>query len=327
MTATSRLRRPSMPTFGKGRIKGMRTPLLARRGLIGAGLAMTAWPAFAQDSEPQIAEGDRYDRGVVEVHLNDRGPYRFAVDTAASASVVASDLIEPLGLRPGGELDMHTVVGLERVQVVRAETIRSGSLAQINARLAVGSRRGMLGLDGLIGLDLLADQRLTMRFRGRQRASITRSRMDDDRFLSAVRPRVQFEPLRAGSNVRLMLVDILVRGQRASAIIDTGAQVSLINPALARAAGARPLVLRSAETGRSIQSPTGRSAPSEPMVVDAVHFDSMVLDRLAVLSGDFHIFRHLGFTDTPAMLMGVDVLGVFERVAIDLKRGEIVMEL
>ena len=45
------------------------------------------------------------DRGVVEVYLNDRGPYRFAVDTAASASVIASDLIEPLDLRPGGFAD------------------------------------------------------------------------------------------------------------------------------------------------------------------------------------------------------------------------------
>ena len=102
----------------------MQKPWLARRALIGAGLSMAAWPALAQDATPdpapQIAEGDRYDRGVVEVHLNDRGPYRFAVDTAASASVVASDLIEPLDLRPGGELDMHTVVGLERVQMVRA---------------------------------------------------------------------------------------------------------------------------------------------------------------------------------------------------------------
>ena len=80
----------------------MQKPWLGRRALIGAGLSMAAaWPASAQDAQdpaPQIAEGDRYDRGVVEVHLNDRGPYRFAVDTAASASVVASDLIEPLDL-------------------------------------------------------------------------------------------------------------------------------------------------------------------------------------------------------------------------------------
>ncbi len=309
----------------------MQKPWLGRRALIAAGLSMTAWPALAQeavqDPEPRIAEGDRYDRGVVEVYLNDRGPYRFAVDTAASASVIASDLIGPLDLRPGGELDMHTVVGLERVQLVRARMIRSGSIAAANARLAVGDRRGLLGLDGLIGLDLLADQRLTMRFRGGHRAAISRSRIDNDSFLGAVRPRVRFEPLRDGSNVRLMIVEVIVRGQHAAAIVDTGAQVSLINPALARAAGARPLVLRSADAGRSIQSPTGRSAAAEPMAVDAVHFDSLVLDRLAVLSGDFHIFRHLGFTDIPAMLLGVDVLGVFEKVAIDLKRGEMVMEL
>ena len=76
-----------------------------------------------------------------------------------------------------------------------------------------------------------------------------------------------------------------------------------------------------------VQSPTGRAALAQAMVVSAVHFDELVLDQLAVLMGDFHIFSLLGLHDTPAMLMGVDVLGVFERVVIDLKRGEIIMEV
>ena len=51
----------------------------------------------------------------------------------------------------------------------------------------------------------------------------------------------------------------------------------------------------------------------------------MVLDQLPVLMCDFHIFRLLGLENTPAMLMGVDVLGVFDRVVIDLKRGELIL--
>jgi len=304
---------------------------LDRRLMIAGGISLAATPAAARDATltgPDPAAGtDRARPGVVEVWLNDRGPHRFAIDTAASASVIASDLVDPLELQRGGETDMHTVVGLERVSLVRAGSLRSGALAQVNARLAVGERRGLLGLDGLIGLDLLADHRIVLRFRGRQHANIARSRQDHDSFLGAVRPRVQFAPLRAGSPIRLMTTGVTVRGQHATAIIDSGAQVSLINPALARAAAARPLVLRSAGTANSIQSPTGRAAPAEPMVIDALHFDAVVLDRLAVLMGDFHIFRHLGFSDVPAMLLGVDVLSLFEQVAIDLKRGEIVMEV
>ena len=301
---------------------------LSRRVMGGALLAALAAPGAALTQEAQVDEfradqtTDRVRRSTVPVFINEQGPFRFAVDTAASASVVASDLVDRLNIAPAGELDMHTVIGLERVPAVRARTLSSGALSVGEARMAVGSRAGLIGLDGLLGLDLLAEQRLVMRFRGQGRSSIHRSRPDHDQFLGVVRPRVRFHPPEGGG-VDLMVLDALVRG-----IVDTGAQVTLINPALAQAAGARPFQSRAASTGNMlVQSPTGRAALAQAMVVSAVHFDELVLDQLAVLMGDFHIFSLLGLHDTPAMLMGVDVLGVFERVVIDLKRGEIIMEV
>ena len=306
---------------------------LSRRVVGGALLAALAAPRTVLGQEAEVDEfradqtTDRVHRSTVPVFINDRGPFRFAVDTAASASVVADDLVEAVGIEPAGELDMHTVIGLERVPAVRARTLASGSLSVEGARMAVGSRPGLIGLDGLLGLDLLANQRLVMRFRGEGRSSINRSRPDHDQFLGVVRPRVRFQPPQGGG-AELMVVNALVRGQQVQAIVDTGAQVTLINPALAAAAGARPFQSRAASTGNMlVQSPTGRAALAQAMVVSSVHFDELVLDRLAVLMGDFHIFRLLGLADTPAMLMGVDVLGVFERVVIDLKRGEIVMDV
>ncbi len=285
----------------------------------------------AQDPEPRVDEfradqtTDRVHRSTVPVFINDQGPFRFAVDTAASASVVASDLVERIGIAPAGQLDMHTVIGLERVPAVRARTLSSGSLSVGEARMAVGSRPGLIGLDGLLGLDLLAEQRLIMRFRGQGRSSINRSRPDPDQFLGVVRPRVRFQPPQGGG-ANLMVVNALVRGQAVQAVVDTGAQVSLINPALAEAAGARPFQSRNASTANAlVQSPTGRAAQAEAMIVSAVHFDELA--RRAGLMGDFHIFRLLGLENPPAMLMGVDVLGVFERVVIDLKRGEIIMDV
>lgn len=309
---------------------------LSRRALGGAVLATVASHALAGTTRRQEAEVDafradvtidRVRRSTVPVFINDEGPFQFAVDTAASASVVADDLVERLGVAPAGLLDMHTVIGVERVQAVRARRLASGSLSVDDARLAVGTRPGLIGLDGLLGLDLLADQRLVMRFRGGGRSSINRSRPDHDQFLGVVRPRVRFQPPE-GAGSQLMVVEALVRGQPVQAVVDTGAQVTLINPALAAAAGARPFQSRNANTGAVlVQSPTGRAALAQAMVVSAVHFDELVLDRLAVLMGDFHIFRLLGLAETPAMLMGVDVLGVFQRVVIDLKRGEIIMDV
>ena len=314
----------------------MTTGGLSRRmlgGLLLATLSSHGLGGATRAQEPGVDEfradetTDRVRRSTVPVFINDQGPFQFAVDTAASASVVADDLVERLGIAPAGLLDMHTVIGVERVQAVRARSLSSGSLEAGDVRLAVGTRPGLIGLDGLLGLDLLADQRLVMRFRGGGRSSISRSRPDPDQFLGVVRPRVRFQPP-AGGGSQLMVVDALVRGHPVQAVVDTGAQVTLINPALAEAAGARPFQSRAASTGQAlVQSPTGRAALAQAMVVSAVHFDELVLDRLAVLMGDFHIFRLLGLADTPAMLMGVDVLGVFQRVVIDLKRGEIIMDV
>lgn len=254
----------------------------------------------------------------------------FALDTAATASVIAADLVETLGLAPAGEIDMHSIIGVERVPLVTADRVESGSLRREGVRMAVGSRRGLSGVDGLLGLDLLAGQRLDLRLRGRRSVSIGRPRLDDESFLQAERPRVSFTPPPADRDAPargLMVLDLLVRGRRAKGVIDTGAQVSLINPALAAAAQARPLALTDADVAQTVQSPTGRSAPAQPMAVNSVRMGGMVLDRLAVLMGDFHIFRHLGFGETPAMLIGVDVLGVFSRVIIDLERGDLIMEI
>jgi len=309
----------------------MATEAFSRRGLVLAGISSLWLPAVAQSQDPVVADPVHSGHGVVEVEVDGQPGLRFGLDTAASASVLASDLVPGLGLSVAGELTMHTVIGVEQVPWVRCGNIRSGALDRRDARLALGNRRGMLGLDGLLGLDLLAGHRLEFHVRGRRRASIGRPRIEEQGFLAAERPRVRFAPpvLRESDGVaeQLMVVDARVRGQRVKAVIDTGAEVSLINPVLAEAAGATDLVLRRADTGQTVQSPTGRAAVARPMMISAVRLGDMMLERLGVLMGDFYIFRHLGLSVQPAMLLGVDVLGVFSRVVMDLGDGELLMEI
>ncbi|HEV7227461.1 pepsin/retropepsin-like aspartic protease family protein [Brevundimonas sp.] len=302
-------------------ISDRRTVLGGLTGL--AALAVGAGPGRTQDAL------DRVGRSTVPVRLNGRDLI-FALDTAATASVVASDLVGQLELSPAGAAVMHTIVGAEPVDLVRAATLSSGALNRSDVRLAVGDRRGLIGLDGLLGLDLLAGQRVDLRLRGRRGTSIGRSRLDDDSFLQAERPRITFSPPPAPPDAPargLITLQMLARGRPAKGVVDTGAAVSLINPALAEAAQARPLAVVGAEDGHVVQSPTGASIAAQPMSVNSVRMGGMLMDRLGVLMGDFHIFRHLGLADEPAMLIGVDVLGVFEGVVIDLDRGELILEI
>jgi len=108
--------------------------------------------------------------------------------------------------------------------------------------------------------------------------------------------------------------------------VDTGAQLTVINTALARQAGARALVLPDGSSNGRILSPTGRGAIGEAMLLPELQLGGARLTRIPVLVGDFHTFAVWDLIDEPAMLLGVDILGLFPTVIIDLKRGELVLD-
>lgn len=301
-----------------------------RRGLAGAGLGLVAGAAPAQTpAPPQSLNTSALNRGrmTVPVRIGDDGPYTFAVDSAANASVIAADLAASLALPDGGEVAMHTLIAREVVQTVRARALRTGALNAREVRLAVASRLGLDGLDGLIGTDLLSGLRLELGFRGRRRIRVARSRRSGDRFLDARRPSTRLVNAVQQGFGDLLIIEIAAAGVAGHAILDTGAQVSIANPALARAAGASPVVLRDGSRLSRVQSPTGRSAEATPMTLPGLRFGGMTLGRVPILVGDFHTFDLLNLGDRPAMLMGVDILGLFQSVAIDLRRGEVVFEV
>ena len=111
-----------------------------------------------------------------------------AIDSAANTSVVARDLAAGLALRDAGEVTMHTVVASERAPTARANRLRTGDLDARDIRLVVADREGLLGLDGLLGTDLLGGLRLVLNFRGRARINVTRARRRPERGGRRARP-------------------------------------------------------------------------------------------------------------------------------------------
>lgn len=302
---------------------------LPRRAVLAAVPALCLPPVPRAQDAPAV-ESDRRLRGgrlSVPVRIDDRGPFAFAVDSAANASVIAEDLAARLALPSAGSVGMHTLIAREVVQTVRASHVRSGDLEADAVRFALAPRLGLMGADGLIGRDLLAEHRLLLNFRGAALAAISRSRRVGDSILDPRRPTARF---RAPAEERLrglLMIDARSRAVRAKAIIDTGAEVTLINTAFARAARASPIVLDDGSTSRTLTSPTGLSVQARPMQLRDLHFAGVGLERLPVLVGDFHTFDVWGLADRPAALLGTDVLGLFETVIIDLKRQELVLEI
>ena len=51
----------------------------------------------------------------------------------------------------------------------------------------------------------------------------------------------------------------------------------------------------------------------------------MTLTNLEVIFADFHVFKLWGLDQQPAMLIGMDMIGVLERLVIDYRRNEVSM--
>lgn len=296
--------------------------MVTRRILIAAAASAPALPAFARQ-ETFDSEALHRGRATVPVFLNGQGPFNFMVDTAANASVISSDLAERLQLESLGEIGMHTLVARELVPAVRVSRMESGTLDARDVRLAVGLRSAMAGLDGMLGCDLLVDRKLILNFRGTQRVRITRSSSPPrgflDRSSSAIPLVVSGERL-MGS---LLMIPVQIGRASAVAIVDSGAEGTILNTAAAVAARATLLTPGDGQTIRRVQSPTGEVTMGQAMLLPSLSFAGMTISDLAVAVGDFHSFRAWGLQDQPAMLLGLDVLRLFNSVHIDLLRSEL----
>ncbi|MDY6924651.1 MAG: pepsin/retropepsin-like aspartic protease family protein [Pseudomonadota bacterium] len=300
-----------------------------RKAIAGVGAVAAAGLTGAASADQDVAptERDAGGRLTVPVLINGSGPFFFAVDTAANASVVASDIATGLGLTPSGEVAMHSLVAREVVQTVQVDSLSTGALHTASIRLAIGSRVGLSGTDGLLGGDLLADSRIVMHFRGGGGMAIGRSRTEGGYMFREARRTLRFETPAEQRFGTLMMIDAWASGAVARAIIDSGALVSLVNTRLAEAGGARPLALDTGSGAQLVRSPTGRTMEAAAAILPHVRFGSIILRDMPVLVADLHTFDIWGVQDQPAMLIGVDILRRFSEVVIDIRRAELILEL
>ena len=119
---------------------------------------------------------------------------------------------------------------------------------------------------------------------------------------------------------QLVLTDAAINGHKVYAIIDTGADTTVANPAL------RQLLLGTAElrfTGTQLVGVTGAVIPAENGSVPRIRLGGMTLTNMPVAYADAHTFKKFGVDKVPAILVGMDVLAGFERVAVDFKRRQV----
>jgi len=311
-------------------------PALTRRsaaaGLLGlAGATVPLAHAFAQQTAPttllapedaptQFDTGaDAYEHMLAPVMVNGQGPFQFLMDTGANTSCIARDLAERLMLTATEPQRVNTIVGAKQRPGVMIDHL------QVGERTRRGVRAAALPLtpeiDGVLGIDWLKGQRLEMGFKTKS-LSITRSKFETSRDGLAVVPARR-------SQGQLTIVDADASGKRISAMIDSGSQMTLCNGPV------RAMVAESVRHSRgdeayrhvSLQSVIGERFTGEMINLPFLRLGGLRLGYVPVIYAETHVFDLWGLKDTPAIVLGMDLLTQFDTVALDFGHAQVSFDL
>jgi predicted aspartyl protease len=117
---------------------------------------------FAQGSQGGV---------IVPVRVNDRGPFRFLLDTGSTHTALAEKTATRLGLPPVARTTLGSAAGRRETLVARLEHLAFGPITiagLLSSLVDLDAIDGMDDVDGVLGQDALAALRYTIDFR-RQR--------------------------------------------------------------------------------------------------------------------------------------------------------------
>ncbi|HTE41221.1 MAG TPA: retropepsin-like aspartic protease [Steroidobacteraceae bacterium] len=258
---------------------------------------------------------DRVGRIVAPVMVNDQGPFRFLVDTGANRSVLSEHMPSRLGLTLNGQdkVSLSGVTGDAIVPLAKVARVRAGALVLENLSMPIISAT-MGGLDGVLGVEGLADKRLVVDF-ANDRISIEKS--------SNKRAPREFVSLPGRFRHGLLLVvDVTVEGVATKAVIDTGAERSLGNERL-RWAVQRMTNGDHVAGVANVEGVTADIQKGDMAFLPLIRFEGVEIQGVPIAYGDFNVFRLWDLQRVPALLVGMDILGTVDTMAIDYRRREL----
>ena len=304
-----------------------RRQALARLG--GAAALLALAPAMARAAAPSVLpEADYTDqapaadvmamedasrRMTAPVMVDGHGPFDFVVDTGTNRTVVSTELAASLGLSPGPIAAVHGIGGVVSANTVKVDSLKIGERQARRLHLPSMPAKS-LGGAGLLGVDGLKNQRVVLDFqqvRLRIEPSSDRWRGPEANVVAAKR--------RFG---QLTMVDTSLDGRQVAVIVDTGSEVTIGNSELRR------MMVRTtrdeAQLGTvELIGATGQTARGDFGGVPLFRIGRLTLGNLRVVYSDLHTFELWELNKRPAMILGMDVLRLFDAVAIDFGKSEV----
>jgi len=261
---------------------------------------------------------DQIGRIWAPVVINGHGPFRLVLDTGATHSAITALVALALGLPTDQSppVILRGVTGYATVPTIRVQSLSVGDLSVDQAVLpivpdALGGAEGVLGGEGLVGKRVFID------FRHDQIViAFSRNEKSGRGFYTV--------PFHAIGGT-LVVVDAVIGDVHAKGIIDTGGQATIANMALKNALIRSHIMLG----GRADQivGATMDVQQGELLNTPDVEIGSIKISDPAITYSDLYIFKQWKMLHQPAILIGMDTLGLLDTLIIDYKRHELQMRM
>ena len=272
-------------------------------------------PTPPSEAEIVKMQQERFERMTVPVTIKGEGPFRFMIDTGAEATVLSLHLADRLELT---ERRPATLIGMASRRAIQTTEIPEFGIGRrtltiLTAPLVESGNIG--GADGILGLDGLQGQRVLLDFVKQRMLVADAEELGGNRGYDII--------VRARQSLgQLIIANAMVNDVKTAVIIDTGAQASVGNMALL------DRLRRSRAKGENTMTDiNGEDLTGQVRVCETLRIGEMNLTDIPVLFVDTPPFEALGFADRPALVLGMNELKLFRRVAIDFNKRQVLFDL
>lgn len=249
------------------------------------------------------------------VVINGRGPFPFLIDTATSHTVLIPALREQLAIPPaaGPTYDVVTAAGAVRSRFHRIDEIAASGVIVEGVHAVIIDLPRQVGVSGILGADFLSNFTVDLDL-GKQTMTLYPDK-------TVLHP-AGFAPIQARVNpYAFIVVPARVDNVFASAVFDTGALYTVVNPKLAMQTDrAVKTILRNIES--KIIDAAQQRAWAESFNLARVSVGPVTWRDRRVIVANMRVFDHTGLNREPAIFIGLDFMAG-RRIILDYGNGSL----
>lgn len=289
-----------------------------------ASLALADTPLAADEPQRQPPAGearssgqagavltrDTRGRPTIDAEINGKGPFRLVVDTAAQTSLVTPLLVDELALPKVGEMNLGGVAGRQQAGLYGVDRFRTALFEVEDIGMLVLPNASVTEARGIIGMEMFSNSSVLFDLSA-NRISIAPSGAREG--FTAVAGRLDDQGL--------LTVPVEIDGVAFTALVDTGAAVSVASGGALSALGWAQTDPRLTPAGQ-IRGATQHGTTVLRGTVGRIKLGPVNFrDVPLIFAADKP--AEAGADGGPNLILGADLLNGLEAYALDFPRGEL----